>query len=92
MPFRLIFRNINLRGILQDGFVTILDEALLTASDKKTANCFVNLKIPEKGNEEPKLEGDNQYKVLITPINWKNNYCYLVNSFIVWFYNGLDCD
>jgi len=77
----LIIRNANIQGILQEEYIPKLDEALYTATNEQNATCFVSLKVPHEvigNNPFYNFEADNQYKVLINPITWKNSYAYLV--------------
>lgn len=68
-------------AVLQESCVSMMDEAINSASTEQSSSCFVSLKVPELDAHSDSLysfEKDNQYKVLITPVIWKNTYAYLV--------------
>jgi len=74
---------VNLQTIIHKDFVPSLEEALAKTNTDQTASCFISLKVPKEVRESESvydIHGNNQYKVLINPIIWKNNYAYLVGK------------
>jgi len=73
--------NVNLGTIVHRDFIPLLEEAMAKTNVEQTATCFISLKVPREVRDSESIydiHGDNQYKVLINPIIWKNNYAYLI--------------